>query len=347
MKIKIKKYNLELKNRFTISNYSRTFTPSVLIKLIYENFVGFGEATLPQYLPETQETVIDFLQTIDLSQISPLKIEESVAYLFDLNEKFDVKNNSAIAAVDIALHDLAGKLKALPISEMFKINTIAKPTSFTIGLGNENDMKRKILTAEDFTYLKIKIGTEKDREVISNIRRFTDKPLFVDANSGWNDKSYAAEMADFLYENNVLLIEQPFPIDKIEETFYLKEKSRIPIIADESIKNLADLQQFGNAFSGINIKLMKSGGLLNALKMINYAKEKKLKIMIGCMTETSCGISAAAQIMSECDFVDLDGNLLINNDPFVGVETRSGLIKLNKLFGLGIELKDEYADFFK
>jgi L-alanine-DL-glutamate epimerase-like enolase superfamily enzyme len=278
-----------------------------------------------------------FLSKIDFSQFEdPLDIEKLLIHIDNIEEG----NNAAKSSVDIALHDLIGKLLKIPL---FKYFGLTKPvnayTSYTIGIDNKEITKAKIDEAKNFKYLKIKLGTKNDKEIIETIRSATNKPLYVDVNQGWKDKQEALEMIEWLGEKDVILIEQPLPKENIDDIAWLNEKSPLPIIADESVKRLNDIDNVKDIYSGINVKLMKSTGLREALLMINKARDFGLKVMLGCMTETSCAVSAAAHLSSIADWIDLDGPLLISNDLFDGISYINGEIKLNKLPGIGLTKK--------
>ena len=334
LKLSYHPYTLKLKHTFTVSSFSRNETPVVLTEIKYNGKVGYGEASLPQYLGETQESVMDFLSKINFRQFEDtLDIEKVLNYVDNIEDG----NNAAKASVDIALHDLIGKLLKIPL---FKYFGLTKPmnayTSYTIGIDSKEIIKTKIDEANDFKYLKIKLGTENDMEIIETIRSVTKKPLYVDVNQGWNNKQVALEMIEWLVKKNVILIEQPLPKENIDDIAWLNEKSPLPIIADEAVKRLFDLEKVKDLYSGINIKLMKSTGLREALLMMKKAKDFNLKILLGCMTETSCAVSAAAHLSSFADWIDLDGPLLISNDLFDGISYINGEVKLNKLPGIGL-----------
>jgi len=199
--------------------------------------------------------------------------------------------------------------------------------------------KRQVEAADRFKLLKVKVGTPNDKSRISAVRSVTDLPIIVDANQGWSDRLEALSVIYWLKEQGVKMVEQPFSADRIEDTAWLSERSPLPIFADESVQGLADLRKCRGAFDGVNIKLMKCGGLLKARQMMSYARAVGMKVMLGCMTETSCAVSAAAQLSSGLEFTDLDGNLLISNDPFEGVLVKDGRITLNNLPGLGLSIK--------
>ncbi len=344
MNIFYAKYLLELKHQFTISYNSRKTTPVVLVKIEENGIAAYGEASLPPYLPENQETVINYLT--EFSHIIKRGYSD-IPNIYKLMESIPVQNNPAKAAIDIALHDLTGKKEKKTCRELLGIRSNSLPyTSYTIGIDSPEGMRNKIEAAEEYKYLKIKIGTKDDRRIISQVREITDKPIYVDVNQGWDNLNEAFEMSKWLADQNVKLIEQPFKKYNLAGSQWLSERSPIPIIADEDAQSLADLEVIKNSFNGINIKLMKCAGINEALKMINYAKKNNLKIMLGCMTETSSAISAASQLASAADFIDLDGNALISNDPFSGHHASDGKIYLSDKSGLGIDLNKE-IEFIK
>lgn len=329
-------YLLELKYPFTISTYSRTTTPVVLVEIKYSDFIGYGESSLPQYLGENQETVNLFLKKVDLSIFSyPFNLEEILSYVDGL----DVGNTAAKASIDIALHDLLGKMEGKSCHEIWGLNSQETPfTTYTIGMDTENVVYQKVAEVkDDFKILKVKLGgSEDDKKMIQTIRLLTDLPIAVDANQAWVDRLYALDMVHWLKEQGAVLIEQPMLKTDLESSAWLTQHSPLPIYADESVQRFSDLDQIKGAFSGINIKLMKCTGLAEAMKMIQVAPTMGFDVMIGCMTETSCAISAAAQLSPLVNFADLDGALLIKNDCFKGIEVLNGKIKLNNSPGIGV-----------
>ncbi len=328
-------YNLELAHVFTVSGFSRTSTPTVRVELQYDNFIGYGEASMPPYLGETTDSVCGFLSKIPVSLFAdPFKTEDILREI----DAIAPGNNAAKAAVDIALHDLQGKLLNIPLYKLLgKDPLLIPPTSYTIGIDTPEVMREKTIEAGNrFRVLKVKVGTDNDLENIRCIRSVTDLPLTTDANQGWKDKEIALDLIFALKELGVVMIEQPMPKENIDDIAWLKERSPLPLIADESIKRFADLKGIEHLYHGINIKLMKSTGIHEALKMIDYARLYDMKVMIGCMTETSCAISAAAAIAARADYADLDGALLIKNDFYTGLNLVDGKITLNELPGLGI-----------
>ncbi|HOJ37573.1 MAG TPA: dipeptide epimerase [Ignavibacteriales bacterium] len=338
MVLRYKPYDLELKHTFTIAKSSRTHTPVVLTEIEYDGVIGYGEASMPPYLGESQESVINFLKKVDLSKYeNPFDLE---TILSDI-DKIEKGNKAAKASIDIALHDLIGKLLDKPLWQLFGFNKNTTPnTSFTIGIApTEEEIIQKTKEASEFKILKIKIGKDEnnDRLMVNSIRKATDVPFCVDVNEGWKDKNKALDMIHWLKEKGCVFVEQPMHRDKIDDIAWLTENSPLPIIADEAFQRLEDLKKCYKVYSGINIKLMKSTGIREALKMLYTAKSLDMKVMIGCMTETSCAISAAAQLSPLCDWADLDGALLIKNDVYDGMKVIDGKVTLNNLPGIGIK----------
>ena len=334
LKLSFSPFNLQLKHAFTLANSSRTTTPVMLTKLEYEDMVGYGEASMPPYLGETQETAAEFLSALNLSQFTdPFRMEEILDYI----DEAAPGNNAAKASVDIALHDLAGKLLGQPWYKIWGYSAELTPhTSFTIGIDEPDVVRQKVKEAGEFRMLKVKMGRENDREMIETIRSVSDVPLCVDVNQGWTDREKALEMIHWLAERGIQFVEQPMPKEKTGDIAWLTENSPVPIIADEAVQRLRDVKDTFGIYSGINIKLMKCTGMREAHKMVNLAHANGMKVMIGCMTETSCAVSAAAQLSPQAEWADLDGNLLISNDPFEGVKVRDGKIKLADKPGIGV-----------
>jgi len=334
LELKFTPYTLQLKHAFTLSTSSRTTTPVMLTEIEYDGITGYGEASMPPYLGESHESVAKFLSLLNLSQFSdPFLLVDILEYV----EGVMPGNYAAKASVDIALHDLIGKLVGEPFYKLFGLNPSKSPlTSFTIGLDSPEIIKQKVAEAEPYKVLKVKLGRDNDREMVEVIRSITDKPLCVDVNQGWKERSYALDMAGWLKEKGVIFLEQPMPKEMKDDIAWLTQKSPLPIVGDEAIQNVADLLSNRDVYSGINIKLMKCGGLNAAMKMINVARAFNMKVMIGCMTETSCAVTAAAQLSPLVDWCDLDGNLLISNDPFEGLQIVDGQVTLPGKPGIGV-----------
>ncbi len=327
-------YTLTMHHVFTVASFSRTTTPVVLTELEYEGIIGYGEASMPPYLGESQESVISFLKKIDLSGFSsPFETAEILAYI----DRVDSKNTAAKAAVDIALHDLLGKIMNQPFYKIWGLNpNLIPPTSYTIGIDTEAMVRKKVAEAGQFKILKVKLGLDTDKMMIDTIRSVTDVPLCADVNQGWSNKEQALEMAHWLHDRNVVFLEQPMPKEMLDENAWLTERSPIPTIADEGCQRLADIIDLKGVYSGINIKLMKCTGMREAKQMAELARTLNMKVMLGCMTETSCAISAAAQLAPLVDWADLDGALLINNDLYDGMQVREGKCILPDKPGIGV-----------
>lgn len=327
-------YELKLRHSFNLAKYSRTTTPDVQVRLEYDGVVGYGEASMPPYLGESVESVTKFLSQLDLSQFSdPFHIEDIHEYM----DKIAPDNRAAKASVDIALHDLLGKIMGQPWYKIWGLNPENTPdTSFTIGIDKADVVRQKVDEAAPYNVLKVKMGLDNDKELVEIIRSKTERPICVDANQGWSSKEQALEMCYWLSERNCLFVEQPLPKEMIEETAWLRERSPLPIIADEFLQRLPDVMRAAQAYDGINIKLMKSTGMHEAYKMAVLAKSMGMKVMLGCMTETSCAVSAASQLAPMVDWADLDGNLLIANDIFDGMKIVNGKVTIPDRPGIGV-----------
>lgn len=319
-------YQLQLRHAFNLATMSRTTTPGVQLSITIDSVTGYGEASMPPYLGESVESVMKFLDSVDPGRLAdPFALEEIHDYLDSLAPG----NCAAKAAVDIALHDLTGKMTGRPWWQIYGLDPSKAPcTSFTISNDTPEIVRQKIEEAAPYRILKVKMGVPGDRELIETIRRSTDRPLCVDANQGWKSREEALDNILWLSDKNVLFIEQPMSRDSLEAHRWLKERSPLPIIADEAVKRLDDVGSLAGAYDGINIKLMKCGGLHEAYKMAVTARALGMKVMIGCMTETSCAVTAAAQLAPLTDWVDLDGNLLITNDLYDGMKIVDGRVTL-------------------
>ena len=337
MKLSWFPYELKLRHTFTVASYSRTTTPDVQVKIDYEGFTGYGEASMPPYLGQSVGSVTKFLEKVDLERFSdPFCLDDILAYVDSLSEG----DTAAKAAVDIALHDLVGKLLGAPWYRIWGYDPAKAPdTTFTIGIDTPEVVREKTREcAGQFNILKVKVGLDNDREMITTIREITDLPIAVDANQGWKDRNQAIEMIHWLKEHGIVMVEQPMPKERLDDLAWVTEHSPLPVFADESIQRLRDIQSLKGVFSGINIKLMKCTGMREGHRMLEFARGLGMKVMVGCMTETSCAVSAAAQLSPAVDFADLDGNLLIANDRFDGVKVVGGKLTLPDRPGIGVEL---------
>ena len=335
MELSFYPYELQLQHTFTVSSFSRNTTPGVQVEIAYQGFTGYGEASMPPYLGQSVDSVTDFLKQVNLKKFEdPFRLEDIMEYVNGLSDH----DSAAKAAVDIALHDLVGKMLGAPWYRIWGYTpTKAPSTTFTIGIDTPEVVREKTLECADrFNILKVKVGTDSDKEMIETIRSVTDLPIAVDANQGWTDRFKALDMIYWLREHGIVMVEQPLPVNRIDDQAWLNERSPLPLFADESIQGFADVPAMKGLFDGINIKLMKCGGLREAHRMVDLARGLGMRVMLGCMTETSCAVSAAAQLSPAVDFADLDGNLLISNDLFEGVTVVDGKLTLPDRPGIGV-----------
>jgi len=316
MDIVFKQVKLNLRHTFRIARSADDFRHSVILKVILDNLEGLGEAAPSPRYNQTVDTVHKALSEIDPKSL------KAIDYLEDTLEELSQRlkhQRAALAAIDLALYDILGKRFNAPLYAIFGLNPARTPvTSYTIGIDTPEVIRKKVAEAEKFPILKVKMGLENDYQIMETIRELTDKPVRIDANEGWT-KEEAIEKIRWLENLNVEFIEQPLPAEKLEDMHWLAERSPLPLIADESVQVAEDIPGLIGAFHGINIKLMKCGGIREAVKMIHTARACGMKVMLGCMVESSIGITAAAHLSPLVDYADLDGNLLITNDPASGV----------------------------
>jgi L-Ala-D/L-Glu epimerase len=333
MKLRYRPYTIQLKHVFTIATSSRSSTPVMLTEIEYDGIVGYGEASMPPYLGESQEGAAAFLSKINLEKYeNPFEME---TILNDI-DAIATGNPAAKASVDIALHDLVGKLMNQPWYNIWGFKKVSTPyTSFTIGIDTADVVRQKTKEAAEYKILKVKLGRETDKMMIETIRSVTDKPITVDVNQGWRDRSFALDMIHWLKEKGVVFVEQPMPKEQIDDMAWLTERSPLPTFGDEAVQRLADVKKAHGVYNGINIKLMKSTGMREAHKMLMLARALDMKVMMGCMTETSCAISAASHLSPMVDYADLDGALLISNDVYDGTKIVDGRVTLTDLPGIG------------
>lgn len=334
LRLTFKPYSLQLRHAFTLAGSSRITTPDMLTEIEYDGLIGYGEASMPPYLGESQETASRFLSSLDLGQFTdPFRAEDILNYV----DGMAPGNYAAKASVDIALHDLLGKIMGQPWYRIWGYDPAETPdTSFTIGIDTAEVVRQKVKEASSFKILKVKLGRDNDREMIETVRSETDVPLCVDVNQGWTDRRKALDMIYWLKEKGVVFVEQPMPRTAVDDMAWLTRHSPLPTMADESLQRLPDVMKACGVYSGINIKLMKCTGMREAYEMLTLARALDMKVMIGCMTETSVAVSAAAQLSPMADWADLDGNLLISNDPFRGVTVEDGKLKLVNEPGIGV-----------
>jgi len=336
----VSRKRLLLRHTWTISRNSSEFKDNVFVRIERAGVAGWGEAAPNVRYGQSAEQT-----EAALEKARPLVEAGDWLQYVSLHERWEravPEPSCAHAALDIAILDWVGRKLDVPLYRLFGLDAGRAPvTTFSIGIDTPEVIRRKVEEAKDFPVLKIKVGTAGDAEILAAVRDATDRPLRVDANEGWRDKEQALEKILWLQKMGVELIEQPLPAAMIEETAWLRERVEIPIIADEAVKRAGDIPQLAGAYDGINIKLMKSGGLQEALRMIHVARAVGLKVMLGCMIESSVAISAAAHLSPLVDYADLDGNLLIANDPFAGVTVEQGKLILSDRPGLGISERSQ------
>ena len=331
----IRIYKLQLKHPFTISRGTRTEIPSLIVELQENGFSGFGEATAnPYYNTTVEQFEKELIEKKKIIEISSTKTpEEYWDYLFP-----HFKNNMfLLCALDEAYTDLYTRIKGIKLYEYwnFKLKNLPQ-SNYTIGIDSIENMVAKIKEMPWPIY-KIKLGTKNDLEIVTELRKHTDAVFRIDANCGWNVNETIKNSVELL-KLGVEFIEQPLPADNWKGAKIVFDNSYLPIIADESCLVESDIEKCYNHFHGVNIKLMKCGGLTPAKRMISKAKNLGLKTMVGCMTESSVGISAIAHLTPLLDYVDMDGALLLKNDVASGVKAENGNIIFSNLNGAGAYL---------
>jgi L-Ala-D/L-Glu epimerase len=333
MHIDAKPVDFTLSTPFRISRGVQYTSPNAIIQVTHNDYTGYGEASPSEYYGESQETVLACVALFagNLGN-DPFEIEE----LHHRLDKIIRLHPSAKAAVDMAVYDIMGKLLGVPVYKLLGATAKRTPhTSFTIGLDTPAQMAKKALLAKDYPILKIKVGTRHDLDIIKAIRDVTNAVLRVDANAGWTPKE-AIKNIEALLPYNIEFVEQPVASHDLKGLKMVRENSPLPIIADESCVTVEDIPLVADCVDGINIKLMKCGGILPALKMIHVARAHNLRIMLGCMIESSLAITAAAHLTPLVDYADLDGHLLIDDDLYDGVKVENGKLVLPERPGLGI-----------
>jgi L-alanine-DL-glutamate epimerase-like enolase superfamily enzyme len=326
--------NIRTRHPFIIARGGQSDYRTIWVRLIdRDGHEGWGEAAPSRIYGESTETVLAALQAYaEHLPSDALQIEDTERHWETLLKL----NPSARGALSSALHDLAAKRLGVPVYQMWGLNPAKAPQStFTIGIDTAEKIRTKVLEAEGYPILKIKLGTDRDHEILQTIRSITSKELRVDANTGWTVKR-AIQMLPVLQEFGVTVLEQPLPADDLDGLATVTRASRIPVIADESCLTAADIPRLVGKVDGINIKLAKCGSLREALRMIAIARAHHLMVMVGCMIETSIAITAAAHFTPLVDIVDLDGAALLSNDPFAGASIDGGQVRLPSGPGLGL-----------
>ncbi|MCF6156372.1 MAG: dipeptide epimerase [Candidatus Brocadia sp.] len=330
---------MKLKHTFQIARETRTVQNNIVTLLKDEDgIIGCGEAAPSSFFGEDITSVTKvFVQSLDLLKDTDPFQTENITFHF--KKKFPL-DAAARAAIDIALHDMIGKKLKVPLYKLLGLNRHeVKTTSFTIGIDTMEKTCKKVEEAKDFPVLKIKVGFKDDIEMLKELRKITKAIFRVDANTGWT-LDEAIQKLNLMEDLGVELVEQPFPVGSIESLRKVRRHTKIPVFVDEDIKDSKDIPAFSDAVDGINIKLMKCGGIREAIRMIYTARAHNLEIMLGCNIESSVSITAAAHLMSLVDYIDLDGNLLVTNDPYIGVTVDKGKLTLPAGNGLGVKARN-------
>jgi L-Ala-D/L-Glu epimerase len=335
-RVRAEKIKLELQHTWIIARGAAEFKENVLVHYERDGISGIGEAG---HLTAAGQSAEQTLAGIE--KLTPLYQRFDPAAFARLPDEAAAGADApapARAALEMALLDWVGKKRGLPLHQLLGVDTQHEVfTSFSLGLDKPEVMQQKAREAGAYRILKVKLGRENDEEIIRTLRAVSDKPIRVDANEGWPDKETALRKIEWLERQGVELVEQPLPRGKFEETRWIKERTRMPLVADEAVLTSRDIPAAAAAYTGINIKIMKAGGVLEAWRMFALAKKYGLDTMLGCMIETSVAITAAVHLQALARWVDLDGNLLLKRDPYQGATFAEGRWQVPRAPGLGIQ----------
>lgn len=326
---------LHLRHTWTTTMSSSDYRDVIYTTLTRDGITGRGEGAPIARYKESAATGVQALESVRaaLAQADWRQYRKVIGRMHQLIEG----HWAAKAAIDIALHDWAAQSMGVPLYRLLGLDKNDAPlTTFSIGIDSPQMTKQKVLEAEAYPVLKVKVGLDSDEATIEAVRSVTKKPLRVDANEGWKTKEEAVRKINWLETQGVELIEQPLPAHMLEEMRYVRGKIHIPVIADEASLHPSDIPKLAPYFDGVNVKVDKCGGLLEALRMIEVARSLRLKVMLGCMISSSVAITAAAQLSPLVDYADLDGHLLIRDDSFRGVTVERGQLVLPDGPGLGL-----------
>lgn len=336
VRVEIKR--LQLRHTWTTTMSSSAYRNTVHLRYSRDGITGYGEGAPIVRYNESADQAKVALDTI-LPKIAAGDPRKFDTLLADVRLALGDGQHAAMAAVDIALCDWITKKLNIPLYEYFGLDPADAPvTTFSIGIDTPEITRQKTLEAEDFPVLKVKVGLKSDEETIAAVRSVTKKPLRVDANEGWTDKEEDILKINWLESQGVELIEQPMPAHMFEDIRYVRSKVHIPVIADEACTSASMIPKLVEAYDGVNVKLDKAGGVMESYRWIKFARAMKMRVMLGCMVSTSCTVTAAAHLASLVDYPDLDGNLLIANDPYEGVQVRKGKLILPHGAGLGLKV---------
>lgn len=326
---------LNLQHTWTTTMSSSQYRDTLHVAYSRDGITGHGEGAPIVRYHEDAESARKAVESVRglLLSANPMQFDKVMAEVFQqVHGEWAGK-----AAIDIALMDWVGQKLGIPLYTYFGLDPKDAPiTTFSIGIDTPEITKQKTREAADYPILKVKVGLDTDEPTIEAVRSVTNKPLRVDANEGWKNKEEAVRKINWLEKQGVQFIEQPMPADMIEETKWVRSRVHIPIIADEACQRASDIPKLKDAYDGVNVKLDKSGGMLEGYRMIQIARALGMKTMLGCMISSSVSVTAAAHLSPLVDFADLDGNLLISNDPFHGVRVEHGKLILPDKPGLGL-----------
>ena len=326
---------LKLRHTWTTTMSSSEYRDTLSLRLSAQGITGIGEGAPIVRYKESAESARDAVESLRpfLLSADPWQFQKLITgVLRRLEGQYAAK-----AAIDIALLDWAGKKFGVPLYRYFGLDAADAPiTTFSIGIDNPETTRAKVREASAFPVLKIKVGLDTDEATLEAVRSVTKKPLRVDANEGWKDKEEAVRKINWLESQGVEFVEQPMPAAMLEETRWVRSRVHIPIIADEACLSAAAVPHLVNSYDGVNVKLDKCGGILEAKRTLDVAKALGMKTMLGCMVSSSVSVTAAAHLSPLVDYADLDGNLLISNDPYTGVQVREGKLILPEGPGLGL-----------
>jgi L-alanine-DL-glutamate epimerase-like enolase superfamily enzyme len=340
LELSVRYFQLLFKNPFGIAHGTRNSTDAVFVRASFMGIEGYGEAAVPPYLGyDVPVLVSSFYDYFPAEMKGSDAIRATMAKLAEGNSTIPKPLKTA---VDIAMYDLFARLTQQTVRKIFDIRDEKKVLcSFTLGISSMDELIQKLNETADFSLFKIKLGGENDKERIEAFLKNSNSQFCVDANQAWKSVAESVEWMHWLKERNCLFVEQPLPVALENEYAGLYQSSPLPIILDESIQGLADLERLSSVCHGINVKLLKCGGIEPAQALVRQANKLGLKVLIGCMSEGTCGAMAAAQLSPWADWVDLDGPRLISNDPFSGAVYDNGSLLLSSLPGLGADLKDK------
>ncbi len=326
---------LNLQHTWTTTMSSSQYRDTLHVAYTRDGLTGHGEgAPIVRYHEDAEgaRKAVESVRHLLLSA-EPTQFSKLMAEVF----RRVPGNWAGKSAIDIAIMDWVGQKFGVPLYEWLGLDPADTPlTTFSIGIDTPEITKQKTLEAAEYPILKVKVGLSTDESTIEAVRSVTNKKLRVDANEGWKDKEQAVRKINWLEKQGVEFIEQPMPAEMIEETRWVRSRVHIPIIADEACQRVSDIPKLKDAFDGVNVKLDKSGGMLEARRWIDVARSLGMRIMIGCMVSSSVTVTGAAHLSPLVDYADLDGNLLISNDPFHGVRVEKGKLILPKGPGLGL-----------